>query len=105
MLFTRRPNPGRPRLTSRREDCHIVRNARVQPTAPSAAFQAQVVPLLAATVSSRTIRRRLAEGHFGSRHPLHVLPLMPTCEEIPLDLTLRTRMILSQRRTSSHFNE
>ncbi|GFU27373.1 transposable element Tcb1 transposase [Trichonephila clavipes] len=25
--------------------------------------------------------------------------------KIPLDLTLRTRMILSQRRTSSHFNE
>ncbi|PRD22694.1 UNVERIFIED_CONTAM: hypothetical protein NCL1_48447 [Trichonephila clavipes] len=25
-------------------------------------------------VSSRTIRRRLTEGHFGSRHPLRVLP-------------------------------
>ncbi|GFX70715.1 uncharacterized protein TNCV_1032431 [Trichonephila clavipes] len=33
MSFTRRPGSGRPRLTSRREDHHIVRNARVQPTA------------------------------------------------------------------------
>ncbi|GFX58750.1 uncharacterized protein TNCV_804541 [Trichonephila clavipes] len=29
----------------------------------------------------------------------------PEDVKIPLDLTLRTRMILSQRRTSSHFNE
>ncbi|GFV41689.1 uncharacterized protein TNCV_3628401 [Trichonephila clavipes] len=28
-------------------------------------------------VSSRTIRRRLAEGHLGSRHPLRLLPLTP----------------------------
>ncbi|GFW61965.1 uncharacterized protein TNCV_4669901 [Trichonephila clavipes] len=31
--------------------------------------------------------------------------LFRTLVKIPLDLTLRTRMILSQRRTSSHFNE
>ncbi|GFX24135.1 HTH_Tnp_Tc3_2 domain-containing protein [Trichonephila clavipes] len=42
------------------------RNARVQPTASSAAIQAQVAPSLEAPVSSRTIRRRLAEGHLGS---------------------------------------
>ncbi|GFT58501.1 uncharacterized protein TNCV_1249911 [Trichonephila clavipes] len=42
--FTRRPSSGRPRQTSRREDCHIVRNARVQPTASSVAIQAQIVP-------------------------------------------------------------
>ncbi|PRD29393.1 UNVERIFIED_CONTAM: hypothetical protein NCL1_29538 [Trichonephila clavipes] len=29
MSFTRRPGSGRPRQTSRREDRHIVRNARV----------------------------------------------------------------------------
>ncbi|GFX42390.1 hypothetical protein TNCV_1519541 [Trichonephila clavipes] len=29
-------------------------------------------------VSSRTIRRRLAEGHLGSRRPLHELPLTTT---------------------------
>ncbi|GFX94529.1 transposable element Tcb2 transposase [Trichonephila clavipes] len=29
MSFTRRTDPGRPRLTSRREDRHIERNARV----------------------------------------------------------------------------
>ncbi|GFV71865.1 transposable element Tcb2 transposase [Trichonephila clavipes] len=40
MSFTRRPGSGRPRPTSRREDHHIVRNARVQPTASSATLQA-----------------------------------------------------------------
>ncbi|GFT81924.1 HTH_Tnp_Tc3_2 domain-containing protein [Trichonephila clavipes] len=76
--FTRRPSSECPRQTSRREDHHIVRNARVQPTASSAALQAQVAPLLGAPVSSRTIRRCLAEGHLGSRRPLRVLPLTPT---------------------------
>ncbi|GFS54898.1 transposable element Tcb2 transposase [Trichonephila clavipes] len=52
--FIRRPGSGRPRQTSRREDHHI------------------------GPVSSRTIRRRLAEGHLGSRPPLRVLPLTPT---------------------------
>ncbi|GFV08882.1 transposable element Tcb2 transposase [Trichonephila clavipes] len=41
MSFTRRPDPGHPRQTSRREDRHIVRNARVQQTASSAASQSQ----------------------------------------------------------------
>ncbi|GFX45370.1 HTH_Tnp_Tc3_2 domain-containing protein [Trichonephila clavipes] len=48
------------------------------PTASSAAIQAQVAHSLGAPVSSRTIRRRLAEGHLGSRHPLRVLPSMPS---------------------------
>ncbi|GFS51680.1 transposable element Tcb2 transposase [Trichonephila clavipes] len=62
---------------SRRENHHIVRNARVQPTASSATIQAQVAPSLGAPVSSRTIQRRLAEGHLGSWRPLRVLPLKP----------------------------
>ncbi|GFX36656.1 transposable element Tcb2 transposase [Trichonephila clavipes] len=74
MSFSRRPSSGRPRQTCRREDHHIVRNARVQPTASSAAIQAQVAPSLRAPVSFRTIRRRLAEEHLGSRRPLSVLP-------------------------------
>ncbi|GFX95613.1 transposable element Tcb2 transposase [Trichonephila clavipes] len=41
MSFTRRPGSGRPRQTNRREDRHIVRNARVQPTASSTAIEAQ----------------------------------------------------------------
>ncbi|GFW80895.1 transposable element Tcb2 transposase [Trichonephila clavipes] len=36
-----RPGSRRPRQTSRREDHHIVRNARVQPSASSAAIHAQ----------------------------------------------------------------
>ncbi|GFT09404.1 transposable element Tcb2 transposase [Trichonephila clavipes] len=85
MLFTRRPGSGRPRRTSRREDRHIVRNARVQPTASSAAIQAQVAPSLSAPVSSRTIRRRLAEEHLGSRRPLRVLPLTSTHRQLRLE--------------------
>ncbi|KFM63304.1 Transposable element Tcb1 transposase, partial [Stegodyphus mimosarum] len=84
MSRTRRPGSGRPRQTSRREDRHIVRNARVQPTASSTAIQAQVVPSLMAHLSSRTIRRRLAEGQLVSRRPLRVLPLMPTHRRLRL---------------------
>ncbi|GFV70174.1 hypothetical protein TNCV_2553181 [Trichonephila clavipes] len=54
------------RQTSPRKDPHIVRNARVQPTASSIAIQAQLAPLLGASVSSRTLRRLLAERRFGS---------------------------------------
>ncbi|GFV72505.1 HTH_Tnp_Tc3_2 domain-containing protein [Trichonephila clavipes] len=68
MSFTRRPGLGHPRQTSHREDRHIVRNARVQPTASSAAIQEQVGPSLEASVSSRTTRWRLAKGHLGSPH-------------------------------------
>ncbi|PRD21260.1 UNVERIFIED_CONTAM: Transposable element Tcb2 transposase [Trichonephila clavipes] len=85
MSFTRRPGLGRLRQTSRREDCHIVRNARVQPTASSAVIQAQVVPSLGAPVSSRTIQRYMAEGHLGSRRPLQVLPLTPTHRRLHLE--------------------
>ncbi|GFY36478.1 transposable element Tcb2 transposase [Trichonephila clavipes] len=53
--FTRRPGSGRTQQTSRREDHHIVRNARAQPIASSAAIQAQVAPSLVGPVSSRTI--------------------------------------------------
>ncbi|GFX40272.1 transposable element Tcb2 transposase [Trichonephila clavipes] len=76
--FARRLGSGRPRQTSHREDHHIVRNARVQPTASSTAIWAQVATSLGAPVSSRTIRRRLAKRHLGSRRLLRVLPLTPT---------------------------
>ncbi|GFV90491.1 transposable element Tcb2 transposase [Trichonephila clavipes] len=85
MLFTRRPDSGRPRQTSRREDRHIVRNARVQPTASSPAFQAHVAPSLEAPVSSQTIRRHLAEGPLGSRCRLRVLSLTPTHRHLRLE--------------------
>ncbi|GFU24764.1 transposable element Tcb2 transposase [Trichonephila clavipes] len=78
MSFSRRPGSGRPRQTSRREDLNIVKNACVQPTASSATIQALVPPSLGAPVSSRNMRRFLAEGHLVSRRPLRVLPLTPT---------------------------
>ncbi|GFX81419.1 uncharacterized protein TNCV_142691 [Trichonephila clavipes] len=46
MPFTRRPGSRRPLLTNHREDHHIVRNARVKPTASSATIQAQVAASL-----------------------------------------------------------
>ncbi|GFW41568.1 transposable element Tcb2 transposase [Trichonephila clavipes] len=84
-IFTRRQGSRRLRQTSRREDCHIVRNARVQPTALSVAVQAQVAPSLGTSVSSRTIRRHLAEGHLRSRRPLRVLSLTPTHRRLRLE--------------------
>ncbi|GFT10265.1 uncharacterized protein TNCV_3735341 [Trichonephila clavipes] len=44
--FTPRPGSRRPRQTNRREDCHIVRNARVKPTTSSATIQAHAAPSL-----------------------------------------------------------
>ncbi|GFS87465.1 transposable element Tcb2 transposase [Trichonephila clavipes] len=41
MSITRRPGSDHPRQTSCREDCNILRNVRVQPTASSATIQAQ----------------------------------------------------------------
>ncbi|GFV41273.1 transposable element Tcb2 transposase [Trichonephila clavipes] len=52
------------------KDRHIVTNAPVRPTASSTIIQAKIAPSLGAPVSSRTIQRRLAEGHLGSRRPL-----------------------------------
>ncbi|GFW25008.1 transposable element Tcb2 transposase [Trichonephila clavipes] len=68
MSFTQRPGSGRRQHTSRREDHYIIRNARVQPTASSAATQEHVAPS-----QGQTIRMRLAEGHMGSLLPLRVL--------------------------------
>ncbi|GFT60065.1 transposable element Tcb2 transposase [Trichonephila clavipes] len=79
--FRRRPGSGYPRQTNNREDRQIVRNARVHPTASSAAIQPHVAPLLRVLVPrgpSRTIRRYLAEEHLRWRCPLRVLPLTPT---------------------------
>ncbi|GFU78911.1 HTH_Tnp_Tc3_2 domain-containing protein [Trichonephila clavipes] len=94
MSFTRRPGSGHPRQTSRREDRHIVRNARVQPTASSAAIQAQVAPSLGAPVASRTIRRSLAEGHLGTRRPICVLPALHAHPSTPpFGVVPRTRKL------------
>ncbi|GFT58645.1 transposable element Tcb2 transposase [Trichonephila clavipes] len=73
MSFTRRQ--GRLRQTSHREDIRIVE------------------PSLGFPVSSRTIRRRLAEGHLGSRHPIRVLPLTPTHRPPPFGVVPRTRKL------------
>ncbi|GFX30241.1 transposable element Tcb2 transposase [Trichonephila clavipes] len=78
MSFTLRPVTRRSRHTSRLEDRHMVKNACVLLTASSVAFQAQVASSLGAPVSFRIIRKRLAEGHLGSRLPLRVLPFTTT---------------------------
>ncbi|GFT95797.1 transposable element Tcb2 transposase [Trichonephila clavipes] len=48
-------------------------------------IQSQVAPSLGVPVSSRTIRRRLAEEHLGSRRPLRVLPLTLTHRRLRLE--------------------
>ncbi|GFX73404.1 HTH_Tnp_Tc3_2 domain-containing protein [Trichonephila clavipes] len=73
MSFTQRPGSERPRKTSRREDPHIVRNARVQPTDTSTAIQVQVAPSLGAPVSSRTIRSDESRFNLSSDDPLERL--------------------------------
>ncbi|GFX47532.1 HTH_Tnp_Tc3_2 domain-containing protein [Trichonephila clavipes] len=85
MSFRRRLDSGRPRQTSRREDRHNLRDARVQPTASSAVIQTQAALSLGAPVSSRTIRRCLA---FGIAMPitcaaLDAHPSMPAFEVVP----------------------
>ncbi|GFU88872.1 hypothetical protein TNCV_4445471 [Trichonephila clavipes] len=71
MSFTRRRGSRCPPQTSRLENRHMVRNARVLPSASSASIQAQVAPSLGAPVSSRIIRRHLAEQQRnGSKSPL-----------------------------------
>ncbi|GFU45047.1 transposable element Tcb2 transposase [Trichonephila clavipes] len=45
----------------------------------------QVAPSIGAPVSSRTIRRCLTEGHFGSGRPLRLLPLTPTHRRLSLE--------------------
>ncbi|GFW41015.1 transposable element Tcb2 transposase [Trichonephila clavipes] len=67
------------------DDCHIVRNARVQPTVSSAAIQGHVAPLSGAPVSSQTTRTCLAEGHLGSWCTLRVLPWTPTHQRLCLE--------------------
>ncbi|GFU90242.1 transposable element Tcb1 transposase [Trichonephila clavipes] len=44
-----------------------------------------VAASLGPPVYSRTIRKRLVEGHFESRHTLCVLPLTPTCRRLHLE--------------------
>ncbi|GFU82207.1 transposable element Tcb2 transposase [Trichonephila clavipes] len=85
MSFIRRPDSRRPQQTSRREDHHIVRNARLQPTASSAIIQTQVEPSIGTSMCSRAIQRRLAEGHLGSRLPLRVLPYTPSYRRLHLE--------------------
>ncbi|GFU57392.1 uncharacterized protein TNCV_3635711 [Trichonephila clavipes] len=50
-------------------------------------------PSLEASVFSRAIRRHLAEGHFGSCHPLRVLPLTPIHRCLPFGVVPRTRKL------------
>ncbi|GFV17631.1 HTH_Tnp_Tc3_2 domain-containing protein [Trichonephila clavipes] len=83
VIYTKARLTGRPRQTSRRKVRYIVRNARIQPNASSATIQALVEPSLGTPVPYRTIRRRLAEGHLGSRRPQRGLPLTPPFGVVP----------------------
>ncbi|GFS51689.1 transposable element Tcb2 transposase [Trichonephila clavipes] len=84
MSFTRRPVVRTTFTDQSSRQPHYKKCTR-QPTASSAAIQEQVAPSLGVPVSSRTIRRILAEGHLGSRRPLCVLPLAPTHRHLHLE--------------------
>ncbi|GFX61398.1 transposable element Tcb2 transposase [Trichonephila clavipes] len=45
----------------------------------------RLAPSLCAPVSSRPIRKHMAERHLGSRRPLRVLPLTPTHRRLRLE--------------------
>ncbi|GFV61223.1 transposable element Tcb2 transposase [Trichonephila clavipes] len=80
MSFTRRPGSGRPRQTSRhRKKCTRRANCFIGRHPVTGSFS------LGAPVSFRTIRRRLAEEHLGSRCPLRVLPFTPTHRRLRLE--------------------
>ncbi|GFW38715.1 transposable element Tcb2 transposase [Trichonephila clavipes] len=72
MSFTQRPGLGRPRQTSRLEDRHIIRNARVQPTASSAVRRGtgsrSLLPMLPLTPTHRRLRLKWcrARGNWTS---------------------------------------
>ncbi|GFX88224.1 hypothetical protein TNCV_1066401 [Trichonephila clavipes] len=67
---------------SLRRPPHPKKNTR---TALSTTIQPQIAPLLGAPVSSRTIQRRLDEGHLGARHALRVLPLTPNHRHLHME--------------------
>ncbi|PRD33178.1 UNVERIFIED_CONTAM: hypothetical protein NCL1_18224 [Trichonephila clavipes] len=92
MSFTRRSCSGRPQQTNRRDGHRIIRNAMRRANCFIPPIQAQVVCILWAHVSSRTILRCLVEGHLVSQRLLRVLPLTPTHRRFRLEYS-RTRGI------------
>ncbi|GFY09062.1 transposable element Tcb2 transposase [Trichonephila clavipes] len=76
---------GCPRQTSRREDYRIGGCPRTANCFVGRHPGTGSTPSLGALVSSGTIRKRLAEGHLGSRLPLRVLPLTPTHRRFRLE--------------------
>ncbi|GFT25193.1 transposable element Tcb2 transposase [Trichonephila clavipes] len=81
VIYTATSFSGRPRQTSCREDRHIIRHARVEPTASFT----QAAPSIRAPVSSRTIAMCLTDGHLISRRPSRGLPMTPTHQYLRLE--------------------
>ncbi|GFV16502.1 transposable element Tcb2 transposase [Trichonephila clavipes] len=66
-------------------DVHLNQQKEEVSSNKIAAIQAQKAPSLGVTVSSRTIRRLLVEGHLGAWRPLRVLLLPPTHQRFHLE--------------------
>ncbi|GFX88025.1 transposable element Tcb2 transposase [Trichonephila clavipes] len=83
---------------SARRIAHQLGRSDCVPTALSAAIQAQVAPSLGPLCLLKPFEKTqntegqcpncpsITEGHLGSRHPLHMLPLMPTHRRLHLEL-------------------
>ncbi|GFY17085.1 transposable element Tcb2 transposase [Trichonephila clavipes] len=85
--FTRRSGSGRPQQTCLREDRHIIRHARVEPTASLAAVQTYAAPSLRAPVSSWNLEPPQGTWlkYLVSWGPLNVLPMTPSNRHLHLE--------------------
>ncbi|GFY33208.1 hypothetical protein TNCV_1240591 [Trichonephila clavipes] len=78
MSVARRLGLGCSRQTNTREDRHIIQHSRITPTVSLFSIQTQTAPSLRASVSIRTIIRRLVEEQLLSLRSSRVLPFEPT---------------------------
>ncbi|GBM00436.1 hypothetical protein AVEN_179241-1 [Araneus ventricosus] len=70
---SRRPDSGRPRGTTEREDRRVRRMAVAHRSASAAEIRAAV----GTTVTQRTVTNRLLQGQLRARRPIACIPLTP----------------------------
>ncbi|GFV97582.1 transposable element Tcb2 transposase [Trichonephila clavipes] len=76
----RKTGSGTIRMTTRRKDRRIVRQALVDPTVTRSTIRADV----GVAIVPQTISRHLAEANLKSKHPFRALPLKPERQQLRL---------------------